>query len=103
MPKVKRPKIREMSALELARFRLLQARRGCQRAERYLELLPPTPEIARNLARVKSVIKVTGPTWISKASLSDCAAVLRYIARDQPQSLNLNPSADIPRVAPSAP
>jgi hypothetical protein len=92
---MKRPKIIDMAPLELARFRILQARRSSRHSLQMLETLQPDyrmqQDVIANIAWLKSVLAVTSPTWVSKASLSDCAAVLSYIAGtsgDQPQLLN---------------
>jgi hypothetical protein len=54
---MKRPKIRDMSPIERARFRLLQARRGAQRALKSLAAIQEpeklTPEEHQNVAAKK--------------------------------------------------
>jgi hypothetical protein len=90
---MKRPKIKDMNQLELVRWRILQHRRRMQRTLFHLEHLQEPfrsrPDVVRNRKHAKSVIKVTGPTWVSKASLSDCLTVMRYLGHgNQPQNLH---------------
>jgi hypothetical protein len=93
MPKMKRPKLKDMNDLEFARFRILQARRRARRAISHLDHLPDTAytertaEIERVRDRARSIIAVTKPGWVSKAQMTQCVAVLRFIAGG-PDTLN---------------
>lgn len=89
---MKRPKIKDMNPLELARFRILQARRASRRALRYLDFLTDYqdhPGVIRSRALAESVIAVTKPAWVAKAPLSHCGEVLHFIGYHQtPHALN---------------
>jgi hypothetical protein len=82
---VKRPKIADMTLLELARFRLMQVRRTSRRRLKLLghvwEELPPQrrAECEAHRAAFESYVAVTKPSWIRSAPLSELMAALRHI------------------------
>jgi hypothetical protein len=84
---MKRPKLKDMGALELARWSLLQAHRRAQRGLRYLEYIPPPhrhcAEADAAFQAFSTIIAVTEPSLVSKASLRDCVATLRCLGSGQ--------------------
>jgi hypothetical protein len=83
---MRRPKISEMDAIQLARFRLLQVRRRARRNLSYLTCLnvaelshQEKETLAATVKAFRSIIAVTKPAWIAKAGVDDARRVLDYI------------------------
>jgi hypothetical protein len=82
---VKRPKIADMTPLELVRCRLLQVRRTSRRHLKVLgrvwEELPPQTqaECEVHRAALESYLAVTKPSWVRSAPLNELMAALHHI------------------------
>ena len=84
---MKRPKIRDMSPIERARFRLLQARRGAQSALKSLAAIQEpeklTPEEHQNVAAkakiFQSIIAVTKPSHVRAATVAQARSIIEYL------------------------
>ena len=80
---MKRPKLKDMTPIENARFRTMQARRAAQRA---LEFAATCGELSyaeqRHVAWAGTVIAITKPSWIAAASLPDLKSAMHKIRHD---------------------
>jgi hypothetical protein len=70
---MKRPKVADMTPVQLARFRLLQCRRAAKRC------LTSSALDHMTVRRCATVITLTKPSWVANASEQEAAAVLQHI------------------------
>jgi hypothetical protein len=83
---MKRPKLKDMTEVEEARFRLLQARRAAQRLLGRMAgvavstLSPPLrEEYDRMRADAETTIAITDPDWVATADREQLIQVFKHI------------------------
>jgi len=78
--KMKRPKLPDMTDLEEARIRLLQARRGAQLRLLDLDDQELSPDERFSLEVLQCIIMATEPAEIANADLPAALSMMKYVA-----------------------
>jgi hypothetical protein len=86
---MKRPKLKDMTAFEKMRWRLLQQRRMAQRALLWLKAIDlnelsyeEKDRVAKNESYWRTVIRLTKPSWVRIAPIGQLKYVIEKIAHE---------------------
>jgi hypothetical protein len=84
---MKRPKIKDMTAIELARFRCLQCRRGARRALNILKTVNLSEldqehraKLTHNVAYFETCMALTKPQQVATAPLNELERTLMHLS-----------------------